>query len=180
MRAAQGGKHVGRGTHNALLSLGNGSYLEIIAPDPEQDVSAMPLPFGLAATMVPHLVTWAAKAPDLETRLEAARGAGYEGQLVTMSRKLPDGQLLEWSLTFPPPALAGGVAPFLIRWEPGPHPSETSPTGCALESMRGEHPDPLPVRRLLEAMDVKLLVSDGPTPALIATIRCPKGLVELR
>ena len=180
VRAALGGKHVGRGTHNALLSLGNGAYLEIIAPDPEQGVSAMPLPFGLGATMVPHLVTWAAKAPDIETRLEAARGAGYEGQLVTMSRKLPDGQLLAWSLTFPPPALAGGVAPFLIRWEPGPHPSETSPTGCALQSMRGEHPDPAPVRRLLDALEVDLEVDEGPAPALIVTIHSPKGIIELR
>jgi hypothetical protein len=180
VRAAPGGKHVGRGTHNALLSLGNGAYLEIIAPDPEQDVPAMPLPFGLDAAAAPRLVTWAAKAPDIETRLEAARTAGYEGSLVTMSREMPDGGVLKWSLTFPPPASADGVAPFLIRWEPGPHPSETSPGGCELESMRGEHPDPAPVRRLLEAMSVDLPVNEGPTPALIATIRCPKGLVELR
>jgi catechol 2,3-dioxygenase-like lactoylglutathione lyase family enzyme len=180
VRAAPGGKHVGRGTHNALLSFGGGAYLEIIAPDPEQGEVSIPLPFGLEEKGAPRLATWAAKAPDIERRFEAARAAGYEGQLLEMSRELPDGTALHWSLAFPPAAIGHGVAPFLIRWEPGPHPSETSPGGCELLELRGDHPDPESLRTLLAAMGVDIALRQAAAPALIATVRCPNGVVELR
>lgn len=180
VRAAAGGKHPGVGTHNALLSLGDGVYLEILAPDPDQGEAVGPLSSAMQFSP-PRIATWAEKAPDIEDRVTRARTAGHNiGAVSAASRRLPDGSLLEWSFTFPPPAAADGVAPFLIRWGPGSHPSQTTPQGCELLTLRGEHPEPDRVRALLSAMQAELPLTEGPTPALIATIRCPKGVVELR
>jgi hypothetical protein len=179
VRAAMGGKHPG-GTHNALLSLANGAYLEIIAPDPEYAGPAFPHRW-LDGLREPRLVGWAAKAPEIERRVADAAAAGHPiGSVSAASRQLPDGDVLHWSFTYPPPVSGDGIAPFLIRWEPGPHPSETSPSGCELLGLRGEHPEPERIQALLRAMAVELEVAEGPAPALIATIRCPNGLVELR
>jgi hypothetical protein len=101
-------------------------------------------------------------------------------QLLEMSRELPDGGILRWVLSFPPPLVGDGIVPFLIRWGRGPHPSETSPGGCELLDLLAEHPDPGPARALLAAMAVDLPLKPGPAPALIATVRCPRGLIELR
>ncbi len=65
VRATLGGKHTGRGTHNALLSLSAESYMEVIGPDPDQPPPAMPRPFGIDALTEPRLITWLAKATDL-------------------------------------------------------------------------------------------------------------------
>ncbi len=37
VRAQAGGKHADLGTHNALMHLGDRCYVEIGAPDPDQD-----------------------------------------------------------------------------------------------------------------------------------------------
>jgi hypothetical protein len=64
VRAAFGGVHPGRGTRNALLSLGARKYLEIMAPDPAQQVTPQ-IP-RLRELKEPRLVGWAAHPGDLE------------------------------------------------------------------------------------------------------------------
>jgi hypothetical protein len=180
VRAAPGGKHTGRGTHNALLSLGTGSYLEIIAPDPEQPPPAEPRPFGLDRLREPRLVTWAVRVLDIDERVRNAIAAGYDpGPVVPLSRKLPDGSELRWRLTLPTVRGGDGLVPFLIEWEPGLHPSQTAPSGAVLAELQGEHPHPESVLPLLEAIGVDLPLIESARPALIATIEGPNGTVLL-
>ena len=181
VRAAAGGKHTGLGTHNALLALGDDVYLELIAPDPTQPPPARRRPFGLDTLTEPRLVTWAAKAPDIESRVQRSRIAGYDpGEVIQLGRDRPDGTRLQWRLTFPEEPAGDGLVPFLIDWGSTPHPSRSAPQGCTLLSLRGEHPQPEQVRPHLRALEVDLAVELGSAPALVATLQTPKGQIELR
>jgi Glyoxalase-like domain len=64
VRAAFGGVHPGRGTQNALLSLGERRYFEIIAPDPKQnDIQpwAVHQLNIIKELTTPRLIGWAAR-----------------------------------------------------------------------------------------------------------------------
>lgn len=182
VRPAGGGSHVGRGTKNTLLSLGGDVYLEVLGPDPDQDVQQPASRFADP----PLLRTWAVKAPEIEASVASARARGYDpGDVNAMSRARPDGVLLEWRLTSGAGGGLGtdgsvGLVPFLIDWGQTEHPALSTPGGCTLVSLRAEHPDPSAVAPSLEALGVDLEVTVGPTAALIATIETPNGTVELR
>ncbi len=181
VRPMLGGQHRGLGTHNAILAVGEGVYLEVIAPDPNQPPPSRPRPFGLDALVDPRLVAWAARVPDIESRVERARSAGYDpGNVIKLGRELPDGGRLDWRLTFPDELDGDGLVPFLIDWGSTPHPSITAPQGCTLLSLRGEHPQPELIRPLLQSLEVDLDVAWGLAAVLIATLMTPKGEVQLR
>src|SRR5215475_5020004 len=107
VRATPGGQHPGRGTRNALITLGPATYLEIIAPDPEQSPPKTPRPFGIDGLKESRLVAWAAKGDDLQRlRDEAARKGARLGEVMSGSRRRTDGVLLSWRYTDPQTVLA--------------------------------------------------------------------------
>lgn len=181
VRAATGGRHVGRGTHNALLGLGGAVYLEIIARDPEQPAPTGPISFGLDRLRLPRLVGWAARTTAIEQQVADARARGYDpGPVHAMSRRRPDGFVLEWRLSRDAPDPDRLVLPFLIDWGRSPHPSESVPQGVRLFELRAEHPEPPAAAAQLAALGVTLAVDEGPAPALVATLDTPRGRVTLR
>ena len=63
-----GGEHQRMATHNALLRLGNSTYLEVIAPIPAAPRPNQPRWFELDridADALPRLVTWVARTGEL-------------------------------------------------------------------------------------------------------------------
>jgi hypothetical protein len=181
-RAAPGGRHPGWGTRNALLSLGTRCYLEIVGPDPERSGGGPPTVFGISGLTAPRLVTWAAREGDLEEAFRRAVARGVPlGTVSAGERERPTGESLSWRLTDPEAVVADGVVPFLIDWgSTAGHPALDAPPAGRLVELRGEHPDPDPVRALLRALELPLEVAAGPRPALVAVVETARGRVELR
>ena len=181
VRATAGGQHQGNGTRNALISLGPEAYLEIIGPDPDQRPPAQPRLFGIDDLEEPRLVTWAARGKALEQLvIEAGRRGVKLGEVIAGSRLRADGVALSWRYTDPRTVVASGLVPFYIDWGTTPHPAATAAQGASLVGVRAEHPDAASVAETLSRLGLDLPVTRGPGAALIATVRSPRGLVELR
>lgn len=179
--ATPGGRHPGWGTHNALISLGPDSYLEIIGPDPESPKPEQSRPFQIDSLSAPRLVTWVAKGSGLTDLVNRAKQQGIMlGEVMAMSRHTPDGELLSWHLTNPMTIVADGIIPTFIDWGTTRHPALVAAQGACLVNLRAEHPDAAKVTDRLNALGLGLPVVAGTRPELIATIDCPKGRVELR
>lgn len=175
----EGGRHVGMGTHNFLLGLGGGAYLEIVGPDPEQGEVGAPRPFGIDRLSAPRLVAWAIRVPDIDAAVATARTRGLDpGEPATMSRRTPEGELLAWRLTAPPAGLT--LLPFLIDWGSTPHPTSRGLPEVALGSFTGYHPDPGSVRDKLSALDAEIEVHEGAEPELSAVLIGDGGPLTLR
>jgi hypothetical protein len=174
VRAQFGGVHPGRGTQNALLSLGERRYLEIIAPDPAQPDANNPLARELRSLIEPRLVGWAAHPGTVAAFAEKLRAAGVAFHGPTPgSRKRPDGRLLQWQ-TLELADDANGLLPFFIEWAPdSPHPSSDAPKGCTLLGFAAEVLEPAKLTARLGLLGLQLPVHKGDHSALRASISGP-------
>jgi len=180
VQAKIGGQHRGKGTWNALIALGPGSYLEIIAPDPEQPIPATGRWMGVDHVKAPKLVHWAAKVHPIERYLNLAKEHKLQlGTVSSGSRTKMNGEVLSWMLTEPLSALNDCVTPFLIDWEDSDHPANNLPQECELVEYSAFHPDPISTKVKLSLLDIEMPIQLGPQPRLQAKIQCPKGLIIL-
>jgi hypothetical protein len=187
VRAALGGVHPGRGTRNALLSLGPRRYLEIIAPDPAQSESNMAVPSAAAlvamlrALKEPSLVGWGAHTDDIASVAKKATVAGlkFDGPL-DGSRVRPDGKTLRWKTL----ALENdfdGILPFFIEWSrDSVHPSQDAPDGCRVQSFSAKTSQANQVTLTARTLSVDLSVTAGNATQLLARITGTKDEFELR
>jgi hypothetical protein len=181
VRAKFGGVHPGAGTQNALLSLGESRYLEIIAPDPQQDASLDSRDLG-TLTDDPVIVGWAAHRSDIDGLAEhlTQQGFALDGPMPG-SRKRPDGRVLTWKVV----RLRNDstqLLPFFIEWSPESiHPSVDSPQGCRLVRFEAMAPDKeaREVSGKIKALGLDLPVSHFKKSLLTATIEGPKGRMEV-
>lgn len=177
VRAVFGGAHPGRGTHNALISLGGSQYLEILAPNPKDEGPAWIGELKSLTTLTP--VGWAAHGEDLPALQKSLQSQGIQtGNVRPGERKKPDGSRLAWrTLEL---SSSSDLLPFFIEWDAGSaHPSSTSPAGCKLTGFTLEDPAPDALRKTLQAAGLGVEVREGKESGIRISLACPKGTVEL-
>ncbi|MEP7201766.1 MAG: VOC family protein [Ilumatobacteraceae bacterium] len=179
-----GGSHVGKGTYNELLSLGGNTYLEVIGPDPSQPAPDGPRGFGVDEIEAAALVAWCVRpVRPLSEIVSEARAAGIElGDVASMSRRRPDGVLLQWQLTYPQRGgQFGGALPFMIDWGDSSHPTDTLPPAVDLVRLDVFHPRAQLLQRALDIIGAAagVEVDEDERPRLRALIATPDGDVTL-
>lgn len=165
-----GGKHPLFGTHNKLLGLADGLYLEVIAPDHDADIDG-PRWFNLDhASDAPRWGNWICRADDLNGDLA--------GPAIAMSR----GDL-RWQITVPDDGslpMQGGY-PTLIKWDDmDAHPATKLPhSGCRLTAWQVHHPQANALRDLCPMRDERVSFIPARTPSFTARFDTPNGPVVI-
>jgi hypothetical protein len=181
-----GGKHDVMGTHNRLLSLGPGRFVEVISIDPEAPAPLQPRWFELDRPAMqerlahgPALIHWVARTDDIEAAVDAT-ASGVRPGILPLARGA-----FRWKIAVPSDGSLprGGIAPTVIQWF-SQHPTDVLPdSGCRLDALVLHHPE---APAILHELRFAGLSQDDPVQAhhegngLEVRIRSPRGSVEIR
>lgn len=137
LRLQQGGNHAHFGTHNLLLGLEDGIYLEVIAIDPAAAAPSYPRWFDLDRFEgAPRLNNWICQVDDLADLVARYPEAGRP---VSLSRGN-----LRWQMAVPEDGALpyDNLFPAVIEWEGDQHPSaRLTASGARLERLVIAHPE---------------------------------------
>ncbi|MFY2825842.1 VOC family protein [Ruegeria sp. MALMAid1280] len=165
-----GGKHDVFGTHNRLLGLRDGLYLEAIAIDPQAPNVERTRWFDLDRFAgAPRLTNWICRVSDIEASLSIFPDG--VGQPIDLTRGA-----LQWQMAVPPNGRLpfDNLFPALIEWHGDLHPAQMlQDSGCRLQRLVVFHPDALELARLLG--DLETVVFDTGPAALRAEFETPHG-----
>lgn len=171
---AEGGRHALFGTHNRLLGLEDGLYLEAIAIDTDAPPPDRPRWFDLDRfSGPPRISNWVCRVDDLDAAL--ARLPEGAGRPVEVSRGA-----LRWRMAVPDDGILpfDGTFPALIEWLSGGHPAEMLPrSGCRLRRLVIAHPEPEALQEVLMPLlsDPRIRFETGPVGAFSAVFETPSG-----
>lgn len=178
--APAGGQHADMGTHNRVLRVGDGIFLELLAIDPAGTSPHRPRWFGMDDTHQrkklverPRPVGWVLSTLDVAVAHAASRVD--LGEILAMSRGTRS-----WRITVPTSGMTAfdGCFPSLIQWSEGPPPANgMSFLGPVLEHVILHHPRSNDLRVALDELGAGHLaeVKQGAEPHLAFSFRMPDG-----
>ncbi len=178
-----GGRHLTKGTKNALFKLGERCYFEILAIDEDNSEVAMPRWMGIDLISKPKLTRWAISSEDIIADQKLIKA--FNPQLAQMEegqRRLLDDGLLKWNMLLPQAEPLVELVPFVIDWSSSPyHPAERlSESQAAILSItfthsREDNQLQALLGKLLGQIDIEL----GPVTEISVVIEGPRGSMML-
>ena len=166
-----GGKHVRYATHNRLLGLADGLYLEVIAADPNASCDGARW-FGLDKfSGPPRLANWICEPDDFHEFMV------YGMRKVSMER----GDL-RWDMGVPEDGSLplGGGFPTILQWHTDKPPGRSlAPSGCALQTLTIAHPQADVIKNSLSSKltDPRVRFVVAQEIQLSAAFETPRGMV---
>lgn len=148
LEATFGGRHTGRGTHNAIIRFGL-DYLELLSVVDEDELRAAPAKrvrlLDFLERQMGGLLAYCLATDNIDALANSFQAAGLEALgPFDMERTRPDGLTLKWRLLIPGGSAYRQPWPFFIQWGmddeerlghevPGSHPlGATGVTGVAI------------------------------------------------
>lgn len=176
VKMGPGGQHAHFATHNRLIGLEDGLYLEAIAKDPSVSPPEYPRWFDLDSFAgKPRLSNWICRCDDLDEMLRGLPDSA--GTPVSLSR----GDL-RWKMAVPADGKlpCDGAFPALIQWQVDNLPGN-SLRSCGLRLARIEvaHPNANWLREIVPLADPRVEFVSGDF-ALRASFDTPHGLRVLQ
>lgn len=181
VRPAFGGYHADQGTKNAIVNIGQGAYLEIIAIDQANTAIAAPRWMGVDLIRAPQITRWSLKSDHLDVDSKALVDYHPEmGQVQAGHRKTDQGAELSWMMIMPLSHPIVEIAPFVTSWgADSVHPTTNLPQECNLLDLQFTHPNPEILVSLWRALGLRVPIQTGTKPQIGLLLETPKGTVAL-
>jgi len=183
IRPVYGGQHKNQGTHNALLNLHRGAYLEILAVDKSNTSVKPPRWMGVDLIQEPMVTRWAVRSDNIKADIQLFNKLGFPtGKLIAGSRKKSDGTTLSWEMTSPSFEPKVDLVPFIVDWKDSVHPTASLPEACVLADFSASHPQALMMKSIFKQLNIPIFpsfIKQSEAQTISISLNSPEGVIEL-
>ena len=176
VRLQNGGSHERYGTHNRLLGLTEGIYLEVIAIDPNLQKPPHPRWFDLDNfSGKPRITNWICESENIRDASESLHSEGFE--IIEMKR-----DQLKWLMALPRNGILpfDGTYPALLTWITKSPASKLTCSGCSLNHLTILHPEYKRLKiKLGNFKDPRISFEYNEVAKFIAEFNTPHGVRKI-
>lgn len=175
-----GGQHLNHGTHNALLALGKKCYLEIIAPDPNNQFDGTRW-MAVDHIEKPTITRWSINTNNIQEDAQILSDHDKSlGEIIAGERQLKDGHFLKWQMTKPSTDGIVNTIPFLLDWsQSANHPCDVLDLECKLIEVKLHSTKANSLENIIGTSSNSISYHPSGRESIQIVMKTPKGIVCL-